>query len=92
MIAGFSNTRPLQKNISEIMGTFNNRSQSFWTFPVLREIAVAAMSGFVHPPQKYKYLFETLLRGSQFYEAGKTGQADFYLSGIVSFLSKIVYI
>jgi hypothetical protein len=92
MKPGFPNSRPLQKKISEAMETFNNRLPSFRTFPVFREKAVPAMSGFVHLSQKHKSLFNGLLRERRFYEADKTRQPAFPLSEIVFLLSNIVYI
>jgi hypothetical protein len=74
------------------METFNNRLRAFWTVAGKREKAVPAMSGFVHPSQKRKSLFDGFLQNRQFYRADKTGQPAFRLSKIVFLLSDIVYI
>jgi hypothetical protein len=92
MKPGFPNFRPLQKNISTAMETFIIRLQASGPFPGKQEKTVPAMSGFVHPSQKHKSLFDIFLWEKRFYEADKTGQPGFYLSEIVFFLSEIVYI
>jgi hypothetical protein len=40
------------------METFNNRLQAFWIYAGKQEKTVPVMSGFVHPRQKHKSLFD----------------------------------
>jgi hypothetical protein len=75
------------------METFNNNSlPAFWTLAGEKKKAVPAMSGFVHPPQKHKFLFDGFLQGKRFCKADKTGQPTFHLSKIGRSQSKIVYV
>ncbi|MDR2497287.1 MAG: hypothetical protein LBD21_09200 [Tannerellaceae bacterium] len=74
------------------METFNNRLQAFWIPAGKQEKAIPAISGFVHPSQKHKFLFDGLLRKWRFCKTDKTGQAIFHLSKTVCLLSKIICI
>jgi hypothetical protein len=73
------------------METFDNRLQVFEGSDEKREMAVPAMSSFVYPSQKHKFLFDEFLQNRRFYGAEKTGQPTFYLSKILFHLSEIAY-
>jgi hypothetical protein len=74
------------------MKTFNNRLQAFWIYAGKQGESVPAMSGFVHPRRKHKFLFNGLLHDRPFCRADKTRQPVFYLSNIARSLSDIVCI
>ncbi|MDR1198282.1 MAG: hypothetical protein LBK94_04615 [Prevotellaceae bacterium] len=74
------------------MKTFNNRLQAFWIYAGKQGKTVPAMSGFVHPRQMHKFLFNGLLHGRPFCRVDKTRQSVFYLSEIARLLSNIVCI
>jgi hypothetical protein len=74
------------------METFNNRLQVFGTSSGKRGKAVPPVSGFVHPRQKYKSLFDGFLQNRPFYRADKMRRPPFHLSKIVFLVSEIVYV
>jgi hypothetical protein len=74
------------------MKTFNNRLQASWIYAGKQGKAVPAMSGFVHPRQKHKSLFDGFLHDRLFCRADKTRQPIFHLSEIARLLSDIVCI
>jgi hypothetical protein len=74
------------------MEKFNNRLQAFWIYAGKQGKAVPAMSGFVHPCQKHKSLFDCFLHDWLFCRVDKTQQPAFHLSNIACLLSNIVCI